>query len=172
MMEMIDIDRPTKPTARDPLEKAGHDFVILVMAKLLEKEFQAAHIFANHPNWENGPWEAGFGHRTPDVALGEREKQRLIAVYEVETDLSVWDMTQIISDLELLGDIGDIPIELVVPQSKLEQTKKELHQIPIQGFWTYTINRHWKVTVNKDPENKSKILKTIVSSDPEDLLTL
>jgi len=158
----IDVERLRKPKEHDPLENAIHDFAILVMARMLENEFQLPYIFANHRNWENGSWKTKSGHPSPDVALGEREKKRLIAVYEVETNLSLLNMGQIIPRIKLLGDTH---IELVVPQPELEYVKRELQQTPIQGFWTYAIDRGWKLTVKKDPENKSKILKAVLSSD-------
>lgn len=158
---IIDVERLRKPKEHDPLEKAIHDFAILVMARMLENEFQLPYIFANHRNWENGSWKTKSGHPSPDVALGEGEKKHLIAVYEVETNLSLLNTDQIISRIKLLTDTH---IELVVPQPKLEYVKRELQQTPIQGFWTYTIDRGWKLTVKKDPENKSKILKAVLSS--------
>lgn len=157
----VDVERLRKPEEHDPLENAIHDFAILVMARMLENEFQLPYIFANHRNWENGPWKTKSGHPTPDVALAEQEKKRLIAVYEIETNLSLLNTDQIISHIKLLGDTQ---IELVVPRPKLEYVKRELQQTPIQGFWTYTIDRGWKLTVKKDPENKSKILKAALSS--------
>jgi len=158
----VDFEHLRKPKEEDLLERAIHDLALLVMARMLENEFQLPYIFANHRNWENGPWKTEPSHPSPDVALGEREKKRLMAVYEVETDLSLLNMDQIISRIKLLGDVH---IELVVPRSKLEYVKRELQQTPIQGFWTYTIDRGWKLTVRKDPENKSKILKAVVSSN-------
>lgn len=160
---ILDLERLRKPKEDDPLERAIHDFAILIMARMLENEFQPSYVFANHRNWKNGPWKTESSHLSPaDVALGEQEKKRLIAVYEVETSLSLLNMDQIISRIKLLGDIH---MELVVPQSKLEYVKKELQQTPIQGFWTYTIQRGSKLFVRKDPENKSKILKAVLSSD-------
>ena len=159
---ILDLERLRKPKEDDPLERAIHDFAILIMARMLENEFQLSFVFANHRNWENGPWKTESSPLSPDVALGEQGKKRLIAVYEVETSLSLLNMDQIISRIKLLGDIH---MELIVPQLKLEYVKKELQQTPIQGFWTYTIQRGSKLIVKKDPENKSKILKAVLSSD-------
>jgi hypothetical protein len=149
--------KPGKKSKGDGLDMAVHDFAVIVMARVLEQEFQPAYIFANHRNWENGPWKNGSDHPIPDVALGEQETQHLFAVYEIETNHSLLNMDQILSRLKLLGEIH---IELVLPQSRLEEVKKELQHIPIQGFWTYTIDKNWKLTVRKDSESKSQILKS------------
>ena len=152
----------------DPLGQLTHDFIILLMVKMLEKEFQFQYIFANQKNWINGPWKNETGQPTPDIVLGKQKEKHIFAVYEIETLSSLSNIAEVKSRLK---HFRGIHLELVVPKESVENLKKELKQFKIAGFWSFSILRNpmhhksWRLSLLKDSENKSKIMEHIVSSD-------
>jgi len=139
----------------NPIDKIIHDFVILIMIKLLESQFPTENIFANHPKWKNGSWITEPSYPVPDIALGELAGKNLISVFEVETRSTLLNTEDIISRLKYFNNTY---IEMVIPGSDLAKGKRVFQEIPVQGFWLYTVDREWKLTINKDPENRSTVL--------------
>ena len=155
---MIDINhmRKTKKTGLDAYEKVIHDFAILVMLKIISKEIQPSYIFSNHSNWKNGPWKNEDNKKqSPDIAIGDREKNQLVAAYEIES-VSI-DINEV---KERFVNLDHSHIEIVIHDPNIEQAKKDLKELPsLKGFWIYKIDKEWNMTIEKDPENKSEILQ-------------
>jgi hypothetical protein len=156
---MIDIDIMRKKKGVDTInvyDKIVHDSLVLIMAKMLLKEFDSDYVFANHKNWEKGAWKVQAGRKTPDIVIGDIGQGEAVAVYEViHGSMDVKGIKKNIADFDCSH------VELIVPRFRLKQIKEEMGEFPsVVGFWIYVIRPDSKLIVKKDPANESKILQS------------
>ncbi len=156
---MIDINIMRKKISADridPYHIIIHDFVVLIMTKMLLEEFEPAYIFAYHKNWEKGAWKVEPGQKIPDIVVGDIGQREAAAVYEVVyTSMHVKEIKNNIANLDYSH------VEVIVPKFRLKEIKEEIGELPfVVGFWIYVITRDNKLIVKIDPANDSKILQS------------
>ena len=95
------------------------DFVGLVVAKLLVREFEPQYVFSTHRTWENGAWKGKDGDPVPAVAIGTPEGE-LSGVFEIETKRTLDDPETTERWRRLAANTY---LDLVVPERLLAEAK-------------------------------------------------
>jgi len=158
---MPDLQALRKP--REPIRSGSgyddllRDFIGLVMAKLLSREFQDEYVFSTHPTWKNGRWRANGDDPTPAVAIAT-SAGGLVAAIEVETARTL-DDPEAPRRWSRLARLASL--DLVVPKKQLTEAKAKADAagVRVHEFWSYAINASSRVFIAKESASSDGLIE-------------